>query len=113
MLLTPYTVLEAFENQYVGISGYHADLSQPFQPPPDMEIAVPWRRFLLSTSAEAYQLYKNTFLRRLDDGSLEEYAWDSSLWIATMRRVLLTTIWMRMIRTVHQVRDEILLMFYS
>ena len=36
MLLTPYTVLEAFEKRYVGISGYHVDLSQPFQPPSDM-----------------------------------------------------------------------------
>ena len=63
MLLTPYTVLEAFEKRYVGISGYHVDLSQPFQPPSDMEIAVPWRRFLLSPSAEAYQLYKDTFMQ--------------------------------------------------
>ena len=30
VLLTAYTILEAFERQYVGISGYHVNLSQPF-----------------------------------------------------------------------------------
>jgi hypothetical protein len=80
ILLTPYTVLERFDKEYVGINLQPADLtSQPDKHPDEHLIKARWFLFLLSDTPEAKRLREDTVLEvYCEVPELEAGAWESS-----------------------------------